>query len=440
MFDEILDFAEIEEYIDQPMKTYSTGMCSRLMFASSIVMTPDILIVDEILGVGDAYFAHKSFERMRDLCRRGGTTLLLVTHDIYSALSLCDRFIWIDRGEVKFDGDGKSAIALYESSVKDQEENWLRQKNRASLAGADVENQTHVLVRSQTGFALHAPFAIDRIDLILDDESVSTLQVAAESDGWQSMPGGNLGPPQVVDGRLCRALESAGSIYHKAEWVANVPAARVRAVRIVWRYAGDDPVDVRVFEPGRRLVVAETVGRSVGWSERTFERTVVERSLDVAKQTSYGTGLARIADVQFLDAEGRNVVEVTHGAHLTVQLRVTMHPDLVDRAVTFIVGFSRSGTPYSGLVYRSPIQLPDGDECVIRVSMDDFPLGAGQWYVIAAVGEAGLYDKEFVKYFTTDASWHHMLAERLELSVLPTGKVQTFGCFALLRADVSVDR
>src|SRR5215471_12900924 len=67
LFEEIVAFADIAEYIDQPMKTYSTGMCSRLMFSSSIVITPDILIVDEILGVGDAYFAHKSFTRMRDL-------------------------------------------------------------------------------------------------------------------------------------------------------------------------------------------------------------------------------------------------------------------------------------------------------------------------------------------------------------------------------------
>src|SRR6266566_1506716 len=96
VFDEILSFAEVEEYIDQPMKTYSTGMCSRLMFASSVIVKPEILIVDEILGVGDAYFAHKSFERMRQLCSSGQTTLMLVTHDVYSALNLCDRFIWID--------------------------------------------------------------------------------------------------------------------------------------------------------------------------------------------------------------------------------------------------------------------------------------------------------------------------------------------------------
>ena len=437
-FDEIVEFAEVEEYIDQPMKTYSTGMCSRLMFSSSVVVKPEILIVDEILGVGDAYFAHKSFERMRDLCRDAGTTLLLVTHDIYSALNLCDRFVWIDRGEVKFDGDGKSAIALYESSVKDQEEQFLRQKNRASLAGPDVANQTLVLVRSQTGFALRAPFAVECIELVLDDGSVSTMTVSAPAGGWQVMPEGNLGPERVVAGRTCRALETAGSIYHKAEWVANVSPARVRAVRLVWNYAGDEPVDLRVFEPSRRLVVAETLGRTDGWTERTFARAAGDRELDVPRQTNYGTGLVRISDVQFLDAAGRSVVEVTHGTPLTVQLRVQMHPDLPDRSVTFIVGFSRSGSPYSGLVYRSPMQLPEGEECVISVRMDEFSLGAGAWFVIAAIGESGLYDKDVVRYFTTDSAWHHMLAERLELSVLPTGKVQTFGCFALLPADVSV--
>src|SRR4029077_4982453 len=160
LFDEILEFAEIEEYIDQPMKTYSTGMCSRLVFYSSVVVKPDVLIVDEVLGVGDAYFSHKSFERMRELCSRDGTTLLLVTHDIYSAQNLCDRFIWIDRGEVKADADGKSTVALYESSIKEQEEHSLRQQNAAKLVLASDGGIVHLLFRSQTGFALTAPFAL----------------------------------------------------------------------------------------------------------------------------------------------------------------------------------------------------------------------------------------------------------------------------------------
>src|SRR4051812_550785 len=184
IFEEIIDFAEIGEYIDQPMKTYSTGMCSRLMFASSIVVKPDILVVDEILGVGDAYFAHKSFERMRHLCVHDGTTLLLVTHNIYAALNLCDRFIWLDRGAVKFDGDGKAAISFYESSVKEQEEQRLRQQNLATLAPAVSDEIVHVLVRSRSGFALESPLALGTIEITMDDGRVSTLPVAHGAQGW----------------------------------------------------------------------------------------------------------------------------------------------------------------------------------------------------------------------------------------------------------------
>src|SRR5262245_48860249 len=70
---EIVQFAELEEYIDQPVKTYSSGMAVRLMFSTSTAVSPDLLVLDEVLGVGDAYFAHKSYTRIRELCERDGT-------------------------------------------------------------------------------------------------------------------------------------------------------------------------------------------------------------------------------------------------------------------------------------------------------------------------------------------------------------------------------
>src|SRR5262245_5434869 len=100
MLDDIIEFAELEEYIDQPMKTYSTGMGMRLMFSASTMFVPDLLVIDEVLGVGDAYFQAKSFERIREICSAKGATLLLVTHDIYTASKLCERMIWIDNGAV----------------------------------------------------------------------------------------------------------------------------------------------------------------------------------------------------------------------------------------------------------------------------------------------------------------------------------------------------
>ena len=81
--DDIIGFSELEEYIDQPLKTYSTGMQMRLIFAASTTIAPKLFVVDEVLGVGDGYFQNKSFDRIQELCERNGTTLLLVSHDIY---------------------------------------------------------------------------------------------------------------------------------------------------------------------------------------------------------------------------------------------------------------------------------------------------------------------------------------------------------------------
>src|SRR5262245_5464254 len=126
-------FAELEEYIDQPVKTYSTGMAMRLMFSASTAISPDLLVLDEVLGVGDAYFAQKSYDRMRELCERHDATLLLVTHDVYSAVRMCDRVIWFDRGRILMDGDGPTVVKAYEDSIRQQEEHRLRIKKQQRM-------------------------------------------------------------------------------------------------------------------------------------------------------------------------------------------------------------------------------------------------------------------------------------------------------------------
>jgi ABC-type polysaccharide/polyol phosphate transport system ATPase subunit len=440
IFDQVVDFAEIGEYIDQPMKTYSTGMCSRLMFSSSVVTKPEILIVDEILGVGDAYFAHKSFERMRELCADDGTTLLLVTHNIYGALNLCDRFVWLDRGEVKFDGDGKAAISLYESSVKDQEEHYLRQRNVAALAPADEQRIVHLLIRSRTGFALERPLALDRIELHFDDGQTSALPVADGAPGWTLVPEGNLGRPETVAGQPCRVLRNTGSIYHKAEWIVAVsPHSTVTGVGVRYRYEGADQIDVRVFTPDRRLIVAGELTANRLWSKAAFDRNASgARDLEVLNQTDYGTGLVRITSVEFLGRDGNGVADVRHGDPFTVRISLRVVPELTGRDVTFFLGFARHESPYSGYVYEPRITLPAAEECIIDVRLDSVLLGSGQWYVNMGVGELGLYERDAINYFTIDAAWYHMLASRLALRVTSATKVDTYGCFFMHPAAVTV--
>ena len=110
---DVIDFAELGEYLHQPFKTYSAGMQARLMFAASTAIQPDILIVDEILGAGDAYFSAKSAHRMEKLAGNG-CTLLLVSHSMTQVLQFCSRAVWLEAGKIVMDGAGLAVVKAYE--------------------------------------------------------------------------------------------------------------------------------------------------------------------------------------------------------------------------------------------------------------------------------------------------------------------------------------
>ena len=111
-YDEIVDFAELEDFMDMPMRTYSSGMYGRLAFAVAVTMHPDILIIDEALSVGDARFRKKSFRKMRELCGEN-RTILLVSHALGSIKELCDQAIWIHKGELRMWDDPESVVDAY---------------------------------------------------------------------------------------------------------------------------------------------------------------------------------------------------------------------------------------------------------------------------------------------------------------------------------------
>ncbi len=117
---EIEAFAEIGTYFDEPLRTYSSGMQVRLAFSVATAFRPEILIVDEALSVGDAYFQHKSFNRIKQF-QKEGTTLLLVSHDRSAVISLCDRAILIEKGEIRKDGPPEDVLDLYNALIAEKE-------------------------------------------------------------------------------------------------------------------------------------------------------------------------------------------------------------------------------------------------------------------------------------------------------------------------------
>ena len=114
-FDEIVDFAEIGEFIDMPIRNYSSGMMARLAFSIASVVQPEILIVDEILAVGDVAFQEKSYNRMKELMS-GGATVLFVSHDLDKIEEMCDQVIWLDKGKVVMNGKTRKVCEAYRKS------------------------------------------------------------------------------------------------------------------------------------------------------------------------------------------------------------------------------------------------------------------------------------------------------------------------------------
>lgn len=114
-YDEIVEFSELNQFIDIPLRNYSSGMVMRLAFSIATVVNPDILIVDEILAVGDAAFQEKSKKRMMELMS-GGTTVLFVSHSLAQIREMCDKVVWLDHGTVKMIGDTQQVCDCYENS------------------------------------------------------------------------------------------------------------------------------------------------------------------------------------------------------------------------------------------------------------------------------------------------------------------------------------
>lgn len=132
MMDEILKFADIGEFINQPVKMYSSGMFARLAFAVAVNVEPEILIVDEALAVGDIKFQTKCFNKFRDL-KDLGVTILFVSHDVYSIRQFCDRAVWINEGELKMIGETVEVTSRYVEFMNTSENKNSSSENKVTM-------------------------------------------------------------------------------------------------------------------------------------------------------------------------------------------------------------------------------------------------------------------------------------------------------------------
>ena len=195
-------FAGIGAYIDEPVRTYSSGMQVRLAFSVATATRPDVLIVDEALSVGDAQFQRRSFERIREF-RQAGTTLLLVSHDLAAIKSMCDRALWLDKGVVRASGDTREVIDGYLASV--------------------YEGQQRVTLEDDGTPATPAPGEPERADIRLDALAATGLEnrIRVFDFNRQSSKWGN-GDVRITGAQL---LDRAGQ---PLTWVMGGEVVRMR--------------------------------------------------------------------------------------------------------------------------------------------------------------------------------------------------------------------
>jgi lipopolysaccharide transport system ATP-binding protein len=264
----IRDFAELGDFFDRPVRTYSSGMALRLAFAVATHADADILIVDEALAVGDGYFQKKSVDRITDFQRRGGT-LLFCSHALYYVALLCDHAIWLKQGEVASSGPALAVVRAYEAFLqqKEQERAAAEKSETASPAGSATTQGrrpgrfTEVVIHDGSGFP-RAEFGSGEtvaVDLAFESDDASLafhLRVGADrEDGVQAF---------AVDTRAEPFAPLTGSHSYRLRLVfPQLPIAQ--GDFRVYAFLGDETAlhlyDLKVLRPGFTIVAPDyTVG------------------------------------------------------------------------------------------------------------------------------------------------------------------------------------
>ena len=442
---EVVEFAELEEYIDQPVKTYSTGMAVRLMFATSTAIAPDLLVLDEVLGVGDAYFSQKSFSRMQELCERHGTTLLLVTHDIYSAAKLCQRVVWIDRGKVVIDGDPTRVLKAYSESIRLQEESRLRLKRQAGLERKDDRRAVAAApiylmleIQARGGRPQRSSVHFSRIALMNGGDQVAQLPL--DDTAFDDPKGSHLvredgcwGPVETCHDRRARPMVNYGSSFHKAVGVMAVPADAANALdhaTLVMEYWSAEACDLvlTAYEEGRAIALGDLTTAPGSWTIHTtpFNRAgLAEPQVNVVVEAVGLQGAGDIVITRFtmLDASGAETHTVEHGAPVSFRTDFAIRrSDLRERAQVFIIITRNHTEPVckfktSELLFDHASQ-PAG---VVDMRLPKMMLGAGTYSVAVEIAAEGYIEQGLTKFFSIDPSVYYCITHALEFTVLDSG-------------------
>jgi lipopolysaccharide transport system ATP-binding protein len=465
LVEDAIAFAEIEEHIDQPLKTYSTGMQARLMFAVSTALNPELLVIDEVLGVGDAYFQNKSFERIREMCGSGDTTLLIVSHDIYSAAKLVDRVVWIDKGRVMGDGSPADTIKAYENSIRIQEDSRQKQKLaldfRRSAQGRKTMLPAFIEIRARGNAPAASPVFFASAGLQFADGTQAQFPILA-LDGRPSamvrditsqlLPHLPWGEPGEIDGVTVRPWNNFGAVDHKAGFAifphSESASTDLDTATLKLRLRADGVVDADIvfIRPDgserilHRLLTVASEWQELAISFQSGNETIGGSALapsgdDAALQLGTGGVVATQVKMQTADFDSTFIVE--HGSAINFALDLLVNDTSLNEPCQIVLAFKRNGIEDVARVFGKAVQIDGGGSKHVRVlaSVPSFKLGVGRYSLTVLIARKGYYEEHTGQFFAINPNVLYAKRDEIEFEVVDRTSLISSGTGYVVDAD-----
>ncbi|MEQ8178411.1 MAG: ABC transporter ATP-binding protein [Amphiplicatus sp.] len=446
LVDDAVAFAEIEEYIDQPFKTYSSGMAARLMFAVSTALEPELLVIDEVLGVGDAYFQNKSFERIRELCEANNSTLLLVSHDIYSASRLVSRIIWIDQGRVKGDGEPTEMLKRYEDSIRIQEDARQKQKlalaYKRQIAGRGGLPPAYIEIRARDNAPAAAPVHLagmrlewpggEALDLPILDNSGKAVALGADYAA-QLLPHAPWGDIADIDSRKSRLWNNFGAVEHKVGLalfpMSEAAGAKLAAATLSFSALSAAPVDadiVFVDPSGAERVLHRLMTKAQEWepvaaalSSPGRDEPQTAHGAPKAENARQGSGRVVLSGFSLANSEGETTFTLQHGEPMTVSFDYFINDPSLDEKCQIIFAIKRNGVEDVARVMGRDIRFNAAIARSGRIEarLDPLRLGVARYAITILIAKEGYFENHSGQFFSINPDVYDCEAACLEFDV-----------------------
>ena len=422
LIDDIADFTELGQFLRHPVKTYSSGMGARLSFGIATAMEPEILIVDEVLGVGDGYFAAKAARRMNEFCARG-KALLFVSHSTAAVQQMCNRVVWLDQGTIRMRGDAAEVLKAYELDFRLAEDMKIRSHDiglasvRASLpfrsTGKTGGLRLRIVPADQDGVGGTHYIRSIRISGI----EAETIEVPLIDIGHDASKAGL----DVFDsewGRLadhrgagCRQLSNNSARLRGGHFVVPLPSESNEGVVTATVEIELDSternkgIQLEYYDLDRNnWEKAKSTGGgagSAGWTINRFQFSVSavaqqDTEINVSKAAELLKPEVTIESVElFADAVGSRVLMERQ----PFEVRVTLAHRKVVEKVDVGIKISRADGAYafwqsSGLVGKNIHRTSPG-RCTCTFKFDDNLFGAGEYAISVVLGNGWSYPDNY---------------------------------------------